>query len=217
MYFVEIDPQGEIQRISQQLGTLSAKAPNVLVNSLNATATRANTLIKKAIKQRYTYQRKDKLKEGSKVQRASKQHLDATITFTVRDEQHITDFKHSPTVPSKSDYGAAKAQVLQSGGMKALKSKLGTKAFTIRFSNGKAAIVQRVPGETYKSSSALATRLAKYGKGADPTRIKAFYGPRLTSMAKAVYEEDVQADIRAILDENIQKRIAQTIEKAMEG
>lgn len=212
MYFVEIDPQGEIQRISQELGDLHAKAPQVLANALNATGRRASTLIKNAIKKRYTYGRKDKLKDIALSQKASKANPSATISVT-SDAPHLSDFKIEPKQPSSSDYGAVKAQVFKSGNMTAIEGN-GVKAFIARFSNGKVAVVQRVPGQRYKSASALSKRLQKYGKSADPTRIKAFYGPRVTSMAKTVYEDGIDEEIASILQDNIRKQIAKTIERA---
>lgn len=216
MYLVEIDPQGEIVKISQRLGSMHDKAPQVLASALNSTRTKTTTLIKNAIKKRYTYQRKDKLKDAISYQKASKQHLDTTI-FIRSEAPHLSDFKISPTAPSNSDYGAAKAQVLKSGKIAPLDSTTGAKAFIARFANEKIAVVQRVPGKQYSSSSALSKRIAKYGKKADPTRIQAFYGPRLPSMAKIVYTEDIEADTQALLDENIQKQIDKVIKKAMEG
>lgn len=64
MYLVQIDTEGEIAKIGKQLGSLHDKAPNVLASALNSTRTKSTTLIKNAIRKRYAYQRKDKLKNA---------------------------------------------------------------------------------------------------------------------------------------------------------
>lgn len=216
MYLVQIDPEGEVAKISKQLGSLHDKAPNVLASALNATRTKSTTLIKNAIKKRYAYQRKDKLKSAFSYQKASKQHLDTTVYIT-SEVQHLSDFKISPTAPSKSDYGAAKAQVMKSGGLDAIEGN-GVKAFIAKFASGKVAVVQRVPGQRYKTPSGLSKRIAKYGKNTDPTRIKALFGPSIPKMAAVVHEsEGLDAETQRLLQENIQKYIAKTIEKSLRG
>ena len=216
MYLVQIDTEGEIAKIGKQLGSLHDKAPNVLASALNSTRTKSTTLIKNAIRKRYAYQRKDKLKNAFSYRRATKQHLDTTI-FIASEVQHLSDFKISPTSPSNSDYGAAKAQVMKNGGIKPIEGD-GVKAFIAKFASGKVAIVRRVPGQRYKTSGALNARLAKYGKSADSTRIKALLGPSIPKMAATVHkEEGIDEETRKLLQANIQKQIAKTIEKAMKG
>lgn len=48
------------------------------------------------------------------------------------------------------------------------------------------------------------------------TKIKALFGPRITSMANAVYEDSVAAETGVILQKAIEKQIAKTITKMTE-
>jgi hypothetical protein len=216
MYLIQIDDEGEIQRISQQLGSLHDQAPKVMAAAVNATARRSNTLMKQAIRKMYTYSRSDKLKGAFTVsKKASKSNPSATISVS-SEVQHLSDFKISPTAPSNSDYGAVKAQVLKKSGMSAISGN-GINSFIAKFSSGKTAVVQRIPGQMYKTSSALERRFAKYGKQSDPTRIKALFGPSIPKMAAKVHEDSVDEQTGNILQAEIEKQIAKVIAKQMGG
>lgn len=211
MIVFTIDDNGLIKSIAERLGEYHEKAPTVLSKAINATARKTNTLMKQAIRKKYAYSRTDKIKAAFKIAvRATKANPSATITVT-SESQHLSDFKISPSSPSKGDYGAAKAMAFKKGNMTPIEGN-GVKAFTAMFSNGKIAIVQRVPGERYKKASALAKRQAKYGKKADPTRIKAFFGSSIPKMAAKVHEESVADQTMEILQENVQKFIKKTVE-----
>lgn len=214
MILVEFDAQGEITRIGKQLGCMHDKAPKVLATATNATARRINTLMKQAIRKTYTYHRTDNLKAAfSLAKKATATSPSATISVK-SESPHLSDFKVTPSAPTKGGHDSVKAQVLKQGGGKTI--QIGEiKSFIARFSNSKIAVVQRVPGSSY--TRGLQARAEKYGEKADMTKIKAFFGPSITKMAAKVHEESVAAETEAILQDNIQKQIKKLIAKQMEG
>lgn len=215
MYLMQIDDEGEIKRIGQELGSLHDKAPQVMASAINSTALKMNTLMKRAIKKTYTYNRADKLKKAfNRSKKATPADPSAIVTVT-SETPHTSDFKITPSAPSTSNYGAAKAQILKNGSEKELVSSAGIKAFIARFSNGKVAVVQRVPGSRYGRGAQ--TRIAKYGAGTDLTKIKAMFGPSIPKMAAKVHEESVNDEMGEILQSDIQKQIAKVIAKQMAG
>ena len=215
MIVVEIDNEGEIRKIAERLGSLVDKAPRVYANAMNATARRLNTLLKQAIRQTYTYHRGDKLRKGFRISRkATSTNPSAVITIT-SESPHLTDFKVTPSVPSKNGRSAVKAKILKRGSGKAIPSESGIKSFIARFQNGKLAAVQRDPPKEYTAGAAA--RLSRYGKHTDMTKIKAFFGPSVTKMAGKVYEDGVAEETGEILQENIQKQIDKVIARHMTG
>lgn len=129
-----IDDQGKVKEIQKALGVYSSKAPSVLANALNATATQVQSQIKKYIKQNYALskdeQRTLRGKERMSIQRArATGNLSATIH--VRSESlHLTSFETSPTQPTTSNYGGVKARILKKEPMKTIETKDRIRLFT---------------------------------------------------------------------------------------
>ncbi len=217
MFLVQIDSDGNIERVAKQLGLPYDKSAQWIASALNETSRRTATLLKQAIRKHYTYNRNDKLKGAFTVGTKATKTNQVAILNVKSEAPHLTDFKVKPNAPSKINHGAVMAQIKKDLKAKALISdKEGNpKAFIAKFSNGKLAVVQRVPGKVYGPGAQR--RAAKYGAHSDMTKIKALFGPRITSMANAVYEDSVAAETGVILQKAIEKQIAKTITKMTEG
>ena len=82
----------------------------------------------------------------------------------------------------------------------------GLKAFVATFASGHTAIVQRHPPGEY--SDGKNARAAKYGAGADMTKLKKLLGPAVPHMlGNETVREQAEALTYATLEQEIQKRI----------
>lgn len=192
---IQIDVEGELQKIIQQLDRLPDQiaAPNILKNAVNATARKVRKQLVKDAKGEYaikdTKGLKDESKGAPKVLTASA----ANMTAAVRSRGPMQDIMAFMTRPNQGT-GAAAAQIMASGSMKPLEMG-GLKAFVTKFASGHVAIVQR--------------------KGADRLPVKKLLSPavpvmlgneRVRSQAEALAYETLQAEI--------DKRIAKVLGKA---
>lgn len=203
---IEIDTEREIEAIIQKLRRLPDQiaAPNILKNAINATARQVRKQLVKGAKERYAIQKTKVLKdvkEGApKVYTATAANLEAEIK-SKGPMQSITTFLTRPN----SATGAAAAQVLNQGTMKAL-TVGGLKAFVTTFASGHTAIVQRNPPGQY--SAGRSARESLYGKSADMTKLKKLLSPAVPHM---LGNEEVRGEAEEmaidILHKEIQKRI----------
>ncbi len=216
-----IDDQGKVKEIQKALGVYSSKAPSVLANALNATATQVQKQIKKYIKQNYALSKEELPKlTGTKrmrIQRASTGRLSATI-WVKSGSLHLTSFQVSPDEPSATNgRGTVKAKVMKSSTMEPIYGFEDSKrleTFIAKFRNGKTAVVHRVPGEPYKRELARreAIKYPRWGRKNDTTRLQAKFSNSYPMMAKKAFERS-DGEINKILQEQINKRIAQTLAK----
>lgn len=204
--FVRIDMDREIEKIIQQLGVIQgANAfPKILKNALNATARKVRKQIVKDAKGEYAIKNakifKDEKQGAPKLYDARVQNLETII----KSRGPMQDLMAFMTKPNQGT-GAAAAQVMASGSMKQLEVD-GLKAFVATFASGHTAIVQRHPPGEY--SDGKNARAAKYGAGADMTKLKKLLGPAVPHMLN---NETVRTQARSLiyetLDMEVQKRI----------
>lgn len=194
MIVFTIDDNGMIKAIADQLGKYRDKAPTVLKQAINATAKDARSLLAGQAQSIYVVQ-KSRFNKAMTIKNASAKKLEALITATGKPLELI-DFKASPKTPS---FGAERPEittgkVLASSSLKRLEVG-GIKAFVARFHSGHVSIVQR--------------------RGAERLPVKKLLSPSIPKMIgneDKVYGE-VKPEIASMLDANIRKYIAKTIEK----
>ena len=137
---------------------------------------------------------------------------EATIKVT-GEQMELKDFKVSPATyqSGRNRPSVTKAKVLLSSSLKPLDSR--AKAFITRFSNGHITLVQRIPGQTYKTKRGQKARKGKYGKRADMTFLKKLLSnsiPKMVGSQERVYGI-VEPDIYDNLMENIQSEIRRVL------
>lgn len=194
MIVFTVDDNGMINTIAKQLGEYSSKAPTVLKQALNATAKDARTLLAEQAKDIYVVQ-KSKFNKAMTIKNASTAKMEALITATGKPLELI-DFKASPKKPSTGTQrpDITTGKVLTSSSMKRLEVG-GIKAFVAQFSSGHVSIVQR--------------------RGAERLPVKKLLSPSIPKMIgneTEVYGK-VKPEIASMLEANIRKYIAKTIEK----
>ena len=193
MIVFTIDDNGMVQTIANQLGEYADKAPTVLKQALNATAKDVRSMLAEQAKEIYIVQ-KSKFNKAMKIKNASARKLEALIV-TAGAPLELIDFKTNPKKPSA---GSARpdvmtGKVLVQSSMKRL--EMGNlKAFVAKFKSGHVSIVQR--------------------KGPERLPVKKLLSPSIPKMIgneKQVYGE-VEPKIAELLDANIRKYIARTLE-----
>lgn len=206
--FLEIDAEAQIRAIVQKLDRLPDQiaAPNILKNALNATARKVRKQFTKDAAGQYAIKDKSILKKedqgAPKVYTASVSDLEAAI----KSKGPMQDIMAFMTRPNTAT-GAAAAQVLKSGTMKALETG-ELKAFVTTFASGHTAIVQRHPPAEY--SSGRGQRADRYGSGADMTKIKKLLSPAVPHM---LGNETVMAQAERLTFETLQAEIQKRIDK----
>lgn len=193
MIVFTVDDNGMVQTIANQLGEYADKAPTVLKQALNATAKDARTMLAEQAKDIYIVQ-KSKFNKAMTIKNASARKLEALIV-TAGAPLELIDFKTNPKKPST---GAARpdiasGKVLVKNSLKRL--EMGSiKAFVAKFKSGHVSIVQR--------------------KGPERLPVKKLLSPSIPKMVgneDKVYGE-VEPKIAELLDANIRKYIAKTME-----
>lgn len=193
MIVFTVDDNGMVQTIANQLGEYADKAPTVLKQALNATAKDVRSMLAEQAKEIYIVQ-KSKFNKAMKIKNASARKLEALIV-TAGAPLELIDFKTNPKKPST---GSARpdvmtGKVLVQSSMKRL--EMGNlKAFVAKFKSGHVSIVQR--------------------KGPERLPVKKLLSPSIPKMIgneKQVYGE-VEPKIAELLDANIRKYIARTLE-----
>lgn len=194
MIVFTVDDNGLIKTIADQLGEYHAKAPTVLKQALNATAKDARSMLAEQAKEVYVIQ-KSRFNKAMTIKNASNRKLEALVIST-GSPLELIDFKTNPKTPST---GANRPEVttgkvLAASGLKRLE-KGNIKAFVAKFASGHVSIVQR--------------------RGTSRLPVKKLLSPSVPKMIgneKEVYGK-VEPEIAQLLDANIRKFIAKTIER----
>lgn len=207
---LQIDTDEELKKIIRQLDSLPdmIAAPNILKNALNAAGRKVRKQIITDAKGQYAITDKRALKEESRGAPKLYSASAAKLVAEIRSKGPMQDIMAFMTRPN-TETGAAAAKVLSSNGLKSLEYD-GIKAFVTKFASGHVAIVQRDPSRKY--SDGAAARIAKYGPGADMTRVKKLLSP---SVPHLLNNDEVRGKAEAmtydILQEEIRLRIEQIV------
>lgn len=189
--FLEIDTDGEIEKIVRQVHDLRDKisSPAILQRAVKTTARKVRTQLVKDTKERYALTDERGLKDPAKGAPRITSSTGAAVSSTIRSKGPMQDIMAFLTQPNTKT-GAAAAQVLNSGAAKQLVMD-DLKAFVTRFSNGHTAIVQR--------------------RGADRLPIKKLLSPAVPHM---MGNEEVRAKAETLAVQILQKEIEKQIKKA---
>lgn len=207
---LEVDVDEELIKIMRKMVLLrdQLSAPKTLATALNAAGRKVRKQIVADTKEQYAIKNKkilsDKNEGAPRLFNASASKLVAEI----RSKGPVQDIMSFMTTPN-SETGAAAAKVLSSSSMKSLKYN-GIKAFVTQFASGHIAIVQRDPSGKY--SAGAAARTAKYGPGADMTKVKKLLSPAVPHL---LANETVRSKAAAMAYEYLQEEIRKRIEKTM--
>lgn len=183
--YVEVD-QHDLHRVMSKLKNME-QAPRHLRNAINRTATQAMKMIKQGRSQGYTIKAGRFNQDLGKIQRATAEHLDATIKA-----------KGKPPTLSKS----FKTSMPKAGG-KADITKSGLKRLVV--STGGAAFVP---------SGGKAAGLMAQRRGSSRFPIKVLYGNSVPKMVEQIYQGkrggqgDMQEEIRKRLHDEMMAEIA---------
>ncbi|MFA9464048.1 MAG: phage tail protein [Velocimicrobium sp.] len=194
---IEVD-ESDFVKIMETLGTMKKKAPVILKNAINRTATNAKTNMAKGATKKYRVKQKQ-VNESISIKKATNSNLSAKVKskgFVV----DLIDFRVSPNHPvryigkekkkrpSPKVYKAATEKGSQ------LKPLIGTiKPFVQKMETGHIGVFARV---------------------LNGTKIKQLYGPSIPQMIK---REEVIADIEQKANEMLAKRIQHEINRILEG
>lgn len=207
---LQVDVDEELVKIMRKMVLLrdQLSAPRTLASALNEAGRKVRKQIVVDAKEQYAIKNKkilsDKNEGAPRLFAASASELVAEI----RSKGPMQDIMTFMTKPN-SETGAAAAKVLNSSSMKSLEYN-GIKAFVTKFASGHVAIVQRDPPEEY--SIGAAARMAKYGPGADMTKVKKLLSPAVPHL---LANETVRSKAEAMTYEVLQEEIRERIEKAM--
>lgn len=182
---IEIDAK----HVLSKLKSAETKTSKVLRNTINRTATKAMRMIKQGRSQSYTVKTSRFNKDLGKIQRATAEHLDASIKAKGKPLTFSGSFK---TSMSKA---GGKADITKSG-LKPLVSKEGGAAF--------------VP------SAGKAAGLMAQRHGKKRFKIKVLHGPSVPKMVEQIYKgklgnEALEPFIQKTLHEEIQKELSNLI------
>lgn len=202
--------ENDMKTIENKLSHVSWKTPTIVKDAVNDTAKQArNTMLQKA-KDKYVI-KSGRFRGKSKIKGATYNNTVATIIISGQVNE-IMDYRATPSSPSTRRKSGVKGKILKSSSLKALEVKdqdTNLKAFVTKFSNGKVAVVQRVPGKEYVKSEKISERQRKYGKKADVTKIKKILSPSLPKIIggkEGVYNE-LNGHIESVLATNLYKNI----------
>lgn len=194
MIVFTVDDNGLIKTIANQLGEYHDKAPTVLKQALNATAKDARSMLAEQAKEIYVIQK-------SRFNKAMEFEPAKVRTFLRQSQQRESRWNSSTSRPTQKYHRQAqtarksqKGKVLTASGLKRL--EVGNiKAFVAKFSSGHVSIVQRRTAARLPIKKLLSPSI-----------------PKMIGNEKEVYGK-VQPEIAQLLDENIRKYIAKTIER----
>lgn len=205
-------------KIRAQMGEFQNKAPNVLQNAVNNTATFARSQIATAAQKRYTHRdkktilNKDRLRVGKADKRSKKYVAELHASGML---EKLSYFRVTPNTYG----GPVSAQVLAQSAPVLL---FGAKPnpFVTRFRSGEGAghlaVARRMIGQSYSREKQTAKRKSKQ---MDLTRIEELMGPSVPSMFKMAGEETpgLKGKINERLNEMIAEQMQKMIEKAQKG
>lgn len=219
---IEIDVEHELDKIRQRLeGLPKSVASRTLVNALNMAGRKTRAEFVKNAKGEYTLKNKKLLNavnkdEGAPYYSAARGNFSSTgkpLEGAIIARGPVRDVMEYMFKPNEGSAGAA-AKIFNKSELDIIRdTRTGTKAFSATFESGHIAIVQRMPGQQYTESGA-AKRRAKYGKGADMTRVEKILSPSVPHMLE---NEKVRAQaterFREYLDAAVEKQIEKTLKK----
>lgn len=219
---IKIGSIDALEEIRRQMGEFQRKAPNVLQNAVNQTATYARKRISKAALERYAL-RPDKRKlvaqKELRVTRADKRK--GRYTAELHANSGMTSLSYFDIAPRPRG-GPVYARVLVKNAMKLM---YGTKPnpFSATFDSGHNAVVKRVIGTEYRENKPDAKKSNKRdirtANGLDITALYEYMGPSAASMFKGAHDftpnlqKDISDKLAAMIDEQTKKMI----EKSMKG
>lgn len=188
--FLEIDTDGEIEKMIQQVNSLRDRlsAPAMLQRAVKTTARKVRTQLIKDAKERYALTDERGLKDPAKGAPRISSSTGAAVSSTIHSKGPMQDIMAFLTQPNTAT-GAAAAQVLNQGTAKEL-VKDDLKAFVTRFANGHTAIVQR--------------------KGEERLPIKKLLSPAVPHL---LGNEEVRAEAEKLAVQTLQKEIEKQIKK----
>lgn len=189
--FLEIDTDGEIEKIIRQVNDLRDKisSPAILQRAVKTTAQKVRTQLVKDTKERYALTDERGLKDPTKGAPRITSSTGASVSSTIHSKGPMQDIMAFLTQPNTKT-GAAAAQVLNGGTPKQLVMD-DLKAFVTRFSNGHTAIVQR--------------------RGANRLPIKKLLSPAVPHL---MGNEEVRTKAETLAVQILQKEIEKQIKKA---
>jgi hypothetical protein len=202
-----------LKKITEEIGNLPYKAPNILRDASNETGKYAMKRLQEGIRERYVY--KDSainLKEHLRRKSASYQNP-RTIINAVGSMTDITDFEVSPRRLSRgaNRVGPYTAHVVRSHSPVTMSNR----TFMVQFENGHIALVKRVPGKQYSKEHIhkrrYSERLKRYTL--DTTKIEAEKSPSVSHMSNVVYGEN-EDEIGARLQRNLKKHTDKFIKRS---
>ncbi len=218
---IKIGSIDALEEIRRQMGEFQWKAPNVLQNAVNQTATYAKKRISKAVLERYAL-RPDKRKLVAQKQlyitRADKRKGKYTAELHAR--SGMTSLSYFDIAPRPRG-GPVYARVLVKNAMKRM---YGTKPnpFSATFDSGHNAVVKRVIGTEYRENKTGAKnsnkRDIRTANGLDITALHEFMGPSAASMFKGAHDftPNLSRDIARTLTTAIEVQTKKMIAKAKE-
>lgn len=205
---VGIDPE-EYRRIVEDLiGNLPTTADSILKRALNATAKKVGRELGELAQDRYEV-KKLKFAREIKYRLATDKNLSAEL-IAQGEMLAASHFKTSPSTPDKPTVNGSRAvrlSILKSETAQTVTHPgTGLTAFLTQFASGHVAVVQRKPPRTY--STGRSERESKYGKNADMTRLRQFFGPSAPKMLEKVgitekYVDENQTKIKGYLENYI--------------
>lgn len=216
---IKIGSIDALEEIRRQMGEFQQKAPNVLQNAVNQTATYAKKRISKAALERYAL-RPDKRKLVAQkelyVTRADKRKGKYTAELHAR--TGMTNLSYFNITPRPRG-GPVYARVLVKNGMKLLYGKKPN-PFSATFDSGHNAVVKRVIGTEYRKNKPVAEKPNKRdirtAKGHDITALSELMGPSAASMFKGAHDftPNLSQDIARTLNIAIEVQTKKMIAKA---
>lgn len=182
---IEIDTK----HVLRKLKNVETKAPKVFRNAINRTATQAMKIIKQGRSHGYTVKPSRFNEDLGKIQRATAEHLDATIK--------------------------AKGKPLTfSGSFKTSMSKAGGKADITK--SGLKPLVSSKGGAAFIPSAGKAAGLMTQRHGKERFKVKVLHGPSVPKMVEQIYKgklgnEALEPFIRKTLHEELRKELTKLI------
>lgn len=189
---VQIDVEGELQKIIAQLNSLpdQLKAPDVLARAINASANEMKRKMGQKVRKRYAVTDKRSLTDKSRGAMYLERANGATTSAALISKGAMQDVMAYMT--RKNEGGtAAMLKVLNESSMTALEVE-GRKAFETTFKSGHTAIVQR--------------------RGEDRLPVKKLLAPAVPFLYGKTYDE-AELDYYTILQKHIQRQVDRVLEK----
>lgn len=190
---VQIDVEGELQKIIAQLNSLpdQLKAPDVLARAINASANEMKRKMGQKVRKRYAVTDKRSLTDKSRGAMYLERANGATTSAALISKGAMQDVMAYMT--RKNEGGtAAMLKVLNESQLTALEVD-GRKAFEAVFDSGHAAIVRRL--------------------GNDRLPIYTLLSPAVPGLYGVVYENE-EMDYYAILQKHIKRQVERTLERS---